>query len=106
MDLAEQEVSHNPAIKKKMMIPFDELPPLVQFSRAVFPPGHNAPAHKHDDMVEVFYVESGQGFITVDGVEHAIHRGCCVTVDKGESHELRNESNGNFVVIYFGLKTN
>ncbi len=86
------------------MIGFDELRPLAQFSRAVFPPGEYAPGHSHSDMAEVFFVESGNGVININGTDHTLGAGDCVTVEIGEKHELRNDSSDeNLVVIYFGV---
>lgn len=98
-----REVSHNPVIKKQMMIGFDELKPLTQFARAVFPPGECAPGHAHANMAEVFYVEKGCGNMRINGVDYPFVQGECITVHPGETHELGNPSNEEFVVIYFGV---
>lgn len=100
------EVSHNPRVKKQVMIPFGELLPIVQFSRAVFPPGESAPAHRHADMAEVFLVQSGEGRICVDGEPVAVRAGDCVTVLPGELHEVGNVGSDDLVVLFFGVKTN
>jgi len=101
-----REVSHNPRIKKQMMIGFDELKPLTQFARAVFPPGECAPGHAHDNMAEVFFVERGRGNMRIDGVDYPFAQGECITVMPGEVHELGNPSSEEFVVIYFGVMLN
>lgn len=101
--LPQREVSHNPLIKKQMMIGFDELKPLAQFARAVFPPGECAPGHAHDNMSEVFFVEKGCGVMRLDGVDHPFAAGECITVHPGENHELRNPGNEEFIVLYFGV---
>ena len=54
--LPEQAVSHNPAIKKKVMLSLGSLPHLTNFSQARFAPGQVAKAHSHSDMCEVFFV--------------------------------------------------
>lgn len=104
-ELPIQEVSHNPLIKKQMMIGFKQLEPLVQFSRAVFPPGQSAPGHVHVDMVEVFYVERGRAVMRVNGVDHEFAQGECITIEPGENHALHNPGAEELAVIYFGLKT-
>lgn len=101
--LATREVSHNPVIKKQMMIGFDELKPLTQFARAVFPPGECAPGHAHDNMAEVFFVERGCGNMRINGVNYPFMQGECITVHPGEIHELSNPGTEELVVIYFGI---
>ncbi len=87
------------------MLAFDEYPPLTNFSIAVFPPGEVAHAHQHEDMLEVFYVESGTGEIIIDDVDYLITPGSCIVVEPGERHELHNTSHDQvLVVIYFGLQ--
>ncbi len=52
-ELPEQPVSHNPEIKKKVMLKLGDLPHLTNFSQARFAPGQSAPAHAHQDMSEL-----------------------------------------------------
>ncbi|MFO8039702.1 MAG: hypothetical protein R6U67_09655 [Sodalinema sp.] len=52
-------VSHNPNIRKQVMLRKGDLPHLTNFSQARFAPGQVAPGHCHDNMSEVFFVESG-----------------------------------------------
>ena len=97
------EVSHNPAIKKQMMVGFDELLPVTQFSRAIFPPGESAPGHLHENMAEVFYVEKGCAVMNVDGRAHNLMPGDSMVIHPGETHELSNAGTEEMVVIYFGV---
>lgn len=71
-DLPEESVSHNPEIKKKVMLRFGDLPHLTNFSQSRFAPGQTAPAHAHQNMCEVFFVESGSGVIHIDGKEYPL----------------------------------
>ena len=103
--LAEESVSHNPEIKKKVMLRASELPHLTNFSQASFAPGQTAPAHAHQDMWEVFFVESGSGVIRIDTREYPLLVGDCAVVEPGEVHELVNNSNSELVLTYFGLRT-
>jgi quercetin dioxygenase-like cupin family protein len=64
-NLSSEAVSHNPEIKKKVMLRFGDLPHLTNFSQARFAPGQSAAAHAHQDMCEVFFVESGSGLILI-----------------------------------------
>lgn len=45
-ELQDQQVSHNPSIKKRVMIAPGELGGLTNFSQAVFPIGEIAPVHQ------------------------------------------------------------
>ncbi len=73
-DLPEESVSHNPEIKKKVMLRFGDLPHLTNFSQARFAPGQSAPKHAHQDMCEVFFVESGSGVIYINAKENPLQR--------------------------------
>ncbi|MGH8717547.1 MAG: cupin domain-containing protein [Burkholderiales bacterium] len=66
-------------------------------------PGQVARAHKHVDMYEVFFVESGTGVIKVDGREQPLERGYAARSNLGNarSRECRNRRS---VLIRFGLK--
>lgn len=103
--IEETTVSHNPVIKKQVMIAPGEIPAITNFSRAVFPPGEIANAHAHNDMTEVFLIESGQGIMTVDNQDYAMNPGDCITVHPHETHELKNTGNEPLSVIYFGVET-
>jgi len=99
----ETNVSHNAAIKRRRMISMGDIPSLTNFSQATFPPGEVAPAHRHADMVEVFFVQKGEGSIVMDGITHALKEGDFIQVDIGEEHELQNTSSDDLVVLYFGI---
>jgi len=102
--LTDEGVSHNPAIRKKVMLRLGELPSLTNFSQACFPPSAVAAGHAHQDMYEVFFVESGHGKITIDGVSHVLQPGTCVTVELGEVHEVANTGTEELIITYFGLR--
>ena len=102
--LPEQAVSHNPDIKKKVMLHRGELPHLTNFSQAHFAPGQVSPAHSHADMCEVFFVEAGEGVIYVDGVPYPLQSGTCIAVDVNEAHEICNTGSIVLVLTYFGLR--
>jgi mannose-6-phosphate isomerase-like protein (cupin superfamily) len=103
-ELPEEPVSHNPAIRKRVMLRAGELPHLTNFSQSRFSPGRIAPAHRHEDMCEVFLVQSGTGVIRIDGIAHPLRPGTCVAVDLGEDHEIENTGSEDLVLTYFGLK--
>lgn len=98
-----EPVSHNPAIQKQVMLRKGDLPHLTNFSQARFAPGQVAPGHNHDAMWEVFFVETGQGTIHIDGTAHPLTPGICVAVEPGETHEVVNDGSEDLVLTYFGL---
>jgi quercetin dioxygenase-like cupin family protein len=102
--LAEEPVSHNPAIKKKVMLRLGDLPHLTNFSQARFAPGQVAAAHVHRDMCEVFFVEAGTGVIQINGQDYALQPGVCIAVEPGEVHEVTNAGPDDLVLTYFGLR--
>lgn len=103
-ELPEEYVSHDPAIKKRVMLRKGDLPHLTNFSQATFTPGQTVTAHAHADMAEVFFVEAGQGIIWLDGEAYELVPGVCVAVAAGEMHELKNTGTDPLVLTYFGLK--
>ncbi len=102
--LPEESVSHNPAIKKKVMLRLGDLPHLTNFSQARFGPGQIAAGHAHTDMCEVFFVESGRGTICVNGQDYPLEPGVCIAVEPNETHEVRNTGSTELVLTYFGLR--
>lgn len=104
-NLAAEQVSHNPAIKKKVMLRSHDLPHLINFAQAYFAPGQVATAHAHQDMSEVFFVESGSGVIHIDGQNYPLQPGTCIAVEPGEVHEITNNGSTDLVLTYFGLHT-
>jgi mannose-6-phosphate isomerase-like protein (cupin superfamily) len=100
----ELEVSHNPKIKKHELLSRGEIDQVTIFSRAIFPPGETASSHSHADMTEVFYLESGQGVISVNEKLITLKAGTCVVVEPKENHALKNIGSTDMVVLYFGIK--
>lgn len=104
-DAPEEGVSHNPEVRKQVMLRRGDVPRLTSFSRATFLPGQSARAHRHADMSEVFFVERGAGLIKVEGAEQALAPGVCVAVLPGEEHEVVNTGPGELVLIYLGVES-
>lgn len=98
-----EPISHNPAIKKKVMVRCGEAPNLVYFSRAYFAPGQIAGSHSHSDMSEVFFVESGAGVIRINDITYDLKPGTCIVVEPNERHEVVNNSSEELVLTYFGI---
>ena len=104
-DLPFEPVSHNPAIRKRVLLRAGQLAPVTQFAEARFAPGEVAPAHAHADMGEVFLAVSGRGQVTVDGAAYPLGPGECVAIAPGEVHELANVGEEPWVLVYFGVRT-
>ena len=102
-ELPDLGVSHNPRIRKRVMVEHGEIPGVANYARAVFPPGEKAGEHSHDDMTEVFTCESGRGEIRVDEVGYVFAPGVTVVVEPGEDHEIINTGDADLVVSYFGV---
>ncbi len=102
--LPEEAVSHNPAIKKKVMLRLGDLPHLTNFSQACFAPGQCAATHTHQDMCEVFFIEAGEGTIRINGKFYPLQPGTCIAVEPGEEHEVINTGSTHLVLTYFGLR--
>jgi len=102
--LLEESVSHNPEIKKKVMLRDGEIPSLTSFSQARFKPGQVAGVHAHENMYEIFLVEAGNGIIRINDKEYQIEKGVCVVIEPGEVHDIINTVSQELVLTYFGLK--
>ena len=101
----EEGVSHNPEIRKQVMLGRGVLPRLTNFTRSKIAPGQSASPHAHADMFEVFFVASGTGVLLLDGEEHALKEGVCVVVEPGERHEILNQGTADLILLYFGIET-
>lgn len=102
-ELPEQGVSHNARIRKRVIVGKGELGRVTHYSRAIFPPGEKAGSHLHNDMAEVFTVESGCGEIRINDVAYVFSTGMAVLVEPGEVHEIINTGRAELVVTYFGV---
>lgn len=105
-DLPDKSVSHNPNIKKKLIIANGKIPRLTNFAQASFASGQISPAHSHSDMWEVFYAESGSGIIKINDQEYKLEKGITVIVEPEEKHEIINNSSAELIISYFGIMTN
>ena len=104
-ELPEQGVSHNARIRKRVMVENGEVGPITTYARAIFPPGEQADAHRHDDMAEIFTVESGCGEIRIDDAAYVFSAGVTVVVEPGEVHEIVNTGSTELIVTYIGVLT-
>ena len=103
-ELPEEGVSHNPEIRKQVVLRRGDVPHVNAFARARLTPGQAVRAHAHADMHEVFFVLAGAGRIEVDGRTRALAPGTCVAVAPGESHRITNTGADELVLLYFGVE--
>lgn len=103
-DLSLDNNAHNPKISKKVMIKNGQIPKLTNFSQGYFPPGEIVGEHSHKDMYEVFFVEKGTATFKINGKDYKIKSGSCLTAELGDRHEIRNDSNKDLVLTYFGVE--
>lgn len=101
--LPEQPVSHDPAIKKRVLFKHGEIPNVTQFSQASFLPGQIAPTHAHADMYEVFLCVRGTGSIVIDGDTYDLNPGHFFLCEPGETHEIVNDGNDALEILQLGV---
>ncbi|WP_206064690.1 cupin domain-containing protein [Kocuria sediminis] len=66
---------------------------------AELPEGGFLALHRHD-QAETYYVLSGEGVVSLDGVEHPIRPGSNVFIPGGLEHGARNTGNAVLRVFY------
>lgn len=80
------------AVKRRKLIANNPGAVIQTFNDAYLEPGKTASPHKHEDGEEVFYFLEGAGKMVVDGDIFQVKSGDCVTIKKGEPHEVRNDT--------------
>jgi mannose-6-phosphate isomerase-like protein (cupin superfamily) len=103
-DLPEEGVSHNPEIRKRVILRRGLIPHLTNFTRSVLLPAQTATAHTHPDMYEIFLVQSGTALVKINDTTHTIAPGDCLTIEPGEPHEITNPGPAELVLLYFGIE--
>ena len=104
-NLPELGVTHNPEIKKKVLIGSNVIPQLMMFGEAVFTPGQSVDKHVHKSMYEVFYITSGKAMFHIKGKEFEVGVGDCITIEQGEEHFQYNPFKEDVRWLYFGIAT-
>ncbi|OGE18718.1 cupin [Candidatus Daviesbacteria bacterium RIFCSPLOWO2_02_FULL_41_8] len=102
-DIVETGVSHNPEIKKKVLIANGQVPHLTQLAKTILAAGQVAGSHIHQDMYEIFLAENGTGEIIVNDNKYSLIPGACVTIDPGEKHEITNTGKNDLVLTIIGM---
>ena len=103
-DVAWTDVSHNPTIKKRVILSPGEIKGITTLAQAVFRPGDVAGAHSHHDMAEVFMVAAGRGVITMNDIDYAVSPEVIMVAEPRDVHEIKNTGDEDLVIMYFGMK--
>lgn len=101
--LSKVGVSHNPQIKKKVIIQKGIIPSIGGFSQAIFKPKQRVEKHSHENIYEVFYILSGEGIFEVRDKSYILKKNDCLIVEPGEIHSQKNNSKKELVFLYMGV---
>ncbi len=66
----------------------------------VFQAGQELGAHKHAEVEETFYFESGTPLMVVDGQEHRVTAGDVFRLEPGEAHNIVNDTAADTRIIF------
>lgn len=61
----------------------------------------SVPPHAHDDFYQFIYCKSGEGSVTVSGIEHDMSRGRACIVKPGENHSLTQKNGMHLIEMKF-----
>ncbi len=104
-DIIETDVSHDPSIKKKIILEKNTVPKLMNLGKATLKPGQCTTKHKHNTMYEIFYVLSGKAKFNIEGKSFEIEKEQCILIEPRETHSQSNPYKKNVDLLYFGIST-
>lgn len=93
-------VSHDPQLKKRVLVGKGAIPHIKAISYIEMNPGDTAVSHKHDDAHEVFFGLGGRIDFVVEGRDVPIAEGACLVVEPGEVHSIKDAARGSRM-LYF-----
>lgn len=102
-DVSLSPVSHDPALKKRVLLGPGDLPHIASLSHVRFGRGDRASAHSHEDGFEVFFCISGAVKFVVGGRPVELPEDGCLVVEPGEVHSIEGAEEGSRI-IYFRVK--
>jgi mannose-6-phosphate isomerase-like protein (cupin superfamily) len=97
-----EPVSHDPKIKKKVLVGLGTLPRIKTISHIELNPGDRASRHRHENAYEVFYGIKGRVDFLVADAPVSLTGGCCLVVEPGEEHSIEGAAEGSRM-LYFLL---
>lgn len=78
------------------------------FSQITLAPGCSIGYHEHHGESELFYILEGEGLLSDNGAQTAIHAGDCAICPDGQGHSIANSGTGPLVfmalILYAGGK--
>lgn len=96
-------VSHNPKIKKKVLLGKDMIPKITHVSQAVLNPGQTIETHGHPTMYEVFFIQSGKALFIIGNEEFEVKEGDFLYIEPGVNHSQKNPFQEPITWLYFGV---
>ena len=54
----------------------------------VMQPGEKTTLHHHDQTVEIYIIQSGKGYLTIDGVKGEVEKGMRAVIPVTKPHKL------------------
>jgi len=103
-DLQDEGVSHDPDIKKRVILHNGEIPHLTHLTRFVLSPGQETKRHTHSDMDEIFFVIKGVGKVLHNDKAVEFIEGSTFIVRTGEAHVLKNSGDQELILLGFGIE--
>lgn len=104
-EIPETPVSHDPDLKKRVLLRYGEVLPITQLAEVTFKPGQAAREHVHPTMKELFLVQKGVGRIRIGQESQGLGVGDFLVVPEGTPHELSNTGEGDLVLLYLGIES-
>ena len=104
--LKEEGTSHNPEVKKQVILKKGDLPHQMMLGTAVLLPGQEVSPHSHESMHEVFVLQEGQLEFTVNQNKYLLEAGDCITIAPHETHSIKNKTTQKAKMLYYGLTEN
>ena len=64
-------------------------------------PGETVPAHTHQDEDQIYWVQSGEGFVELAGKRTEVAAGSAVLIPLGTEHLITNTGSGQLDYVFF-----
>ena len=103
--LTEVGVTHNPKIKKQVMIASGEFDNILTFGRAIFQPNQSSSPHTHKDVNEIFFILSGKGLFHTENNTITVEKDDYISIPAGEKHWQSNPYKEPLELLYFIIET-
>lgn len=98
-DITAKPTSHGVGLKKVLLADNESASNITQIAETTLQAGETAAAHVHHDMVECFYVISGELEISINDKVHHLVEGDFIYVPEGYNHELQAKSLTKIITI-------